>query len=212
MDNKIYFSIEVSKEQEEYANKLVAYSLIHHPVSNIWDKNKKDETKKLRYTGTLGEVVFADLYNLKRPSRSFGAIDGQDYGEDFKLRKGSFDVKTMHRKSNIFYENYVLNIPYRNVARQDSLTDYYYCISLHNTEDTIIASIIGYIKKKDIINGKVGILYKKGTKRTRADGSFFTFFEDTYEVFFKNIGNPLITDKIKKMKGFKLLKLRKKIY
>lgn len=209
MENKIYFVVEVSEEQKEYAKKLVDYSLINHPVPNIWDSNKKNKTKELRMTGTLGEVVFADLYDLERPTKSFGAIDGQDYGQDFKLENGSFDIKTMHRKSNIFYENYVLNIPFRNVSRPDSLTDYYYCISLNEKNNITIASIIGYLRKKDIVEGKIGILYKKGTKRIRGDNTFFIFFEDTYEVFFKNIRNPLITEKIKKMKGFKILHLKK---
>ena len=209
MAKKFYFSIEVSDEQKEYARELVAYSLKHHPVSNIWDKTKKEKTEELRFTGTLGEVVFADTYDLKRPTRSFGAIDGQDYGQDFQLRNGAFDIKTMHRKSNIFYENYVLNIPSRNVNRADSLTDYYFCISLHEKQNTTIASFIGYIKKKNIIEGKTGILYPKGTKRIRKDKTHFTFFEDTYEVFFKDIKNPLVTEKIRQMSSFKVLYLRK---
>jgi hypothetical protein len=39
--NEFYFSIDVSEEQIAYAQKLVDYSLKHHPVSNIWDKEKK---------------------------------------------------------------------------------------------------------------------------------------------------------------------------
>ncbi len=210
--NEFYFSIDVSEEQITYAQKLVDYSLKHHPVSNIWDKEKKDKTRDLRMTGTLGEIVFADLYRLQRPKRSFGALDGQDYGKDFQLiiqkQKMIFDIKTMHRKTNIFYGNYVLNIPARNVKRTDSLTDFYYCISLHKENDKITASIIGYLSKKDILDEKIGILYRKGTKRIRADKTYFTFFEDTYEVFFRNIQSPFISDRIKQFKGFKMHYLR----
>lgn len=71
MKNKFYFSIEVTKEQYNYAKKLVDYSIKNHPISNIWDKEKKDKTRTLRTTGTLGEIIFADLYNLNRPTRSF---------------------------------------------------------------------------------------------------------------------------------------------
>ncbi|MCF6243091.1 MAG: hypothetical protein L3J74_17345 [Bacteroidales bacterium] len=210
--NEFYFSIDVLPEQIDYAEKLVNYSLKHHPVKNIWDKVKKDKTKDLRMTGTVGEIVFADLYQLKRPLRSFGAVDGQDYGQDFLLviknQKMIFDLKTMHRKTNIFYKDYVLNIPARNVQRADSLTDYYFCISLSEEKDKTTASIIGYLSKKDILNGEIGILYKKGSKRIRADKTYFTFFEDTYEVFFKNIHSPFISERIKKLQGFTIHHLK----
>ncbi len=212
MRNEFYISFEVQQEQIDYAKKLVEYSLKHHPVSNIWDKKKKDKTEILRITGTLGEIVFADAYSLPRPYRSFGAIDGQDFGQDFQLKTKSgtlnIDVKTMHRKGNIFYKNYVLNIPARNINRDDSKTDYYYCISLHNIRTKTIASILGYVAKKEIIDGKIGILYKEGTKRIRADESFFTFYEDTYEVFFEDISRPFLTKKIQNYLGFKKMYLK----
>ncbi|MCF6365692.1 MAG: hypothetical protein L3J35_05760 [Bacteroidales bacterium] len=212
MYNSFYFSIKVSKEQIRYANELVEFSLKNHPISNIWDKEKKDDTKKMRITGTTGEVIFADTYKLKRPVRSFGAIDGQDFGKDFELsyhnKKYIFDVKTMHRKSNVFFKKYVLNIPARNIHRNDSITDYYFCISLHEEAKTMFASFLGYVLKKDISKGKIGILYKKGTTRIRADKTSFTFYEDTYEVCFKDIKTPLISPRIKSFEGFNKLILR----
>ena len=106
--NKFYFQISVSDEQKDYAKELVDYSLTNHPISNIWDKEKKEQTQKLRFTGTLGEIIFADTYKLIRPTRSFGAIDGQDYGKDFQItfkdKTMNFDLKTMHRKTNNFYQ------------------------------------------------------------------------------------------------------------
>jgi hypothetical protein len=212
MYNEFYFSIAVTEEQISCAQKLVNYSLQYHPVSNIWDSTKKDKTRQLRLTGTIGEIVFADVYRLPRPKRSFGAIDGQDYGKDFELKVGEkkyiFDVKTMLRKSNIFYPGYVLNIPARNIHRKDSITDNYFCISLHRGERDLIASFLGYISKQDITEGKIGILYPKDTQRIRADQSSFTFFEDTYEIFFKNIKSPFISPRIEKMKTYKKLKLK----
>jgi hypothetical protein len=211
-ENKFYFSVPVTEAQIEYAKQLVEYSIKHHPVPNIWDQHKKEKTEKLRMTGTIGEIVFADLYELERPKRSFGAIDGQDYGKDFEMTigkiSGKFDIKTMHRKSNVFYKDYVLNIPARNINRPDSVTDYYYCISLHKENNRTIASVIGYIKKEDIIKGDIGILYKKGTKRIRRDKTHFTFYEDTYEIYFKDIKEPVLTEKIKKIKNFNKLYLR----
>jgi hypothetical protein len=206
MQNEYYFSIRVTQEQIDLAKELVEYSLIHHPISNIWDDNNKSKTSKLRFTGTLGEIIFSDLYKLKRPTRSFGAIDGQDYGKDFEINIGNqtmnFDIKTMHRESNRFYKNYVLNIPARNVNRKDSLTDYYYCLSLHEESNYSTASVLGYVKKDSIRNGKVGILYSKGSKRVRSNGTSFTFFEDTYEIIFEDIITPLISKRIETLNSF----------
>jgi len=205
MNNKFYISFNINNEQIEYANKLVEYSLKHHPISNIWDKQKKERTRELRLTGTLGEVVFADIYGLERPSRSFGAIDGQDYGKDFFLEalNANIDVKSMRRKSNKFFKNYVLNIPARNIKREDSITDFYYCISLHNQNNILFASLVGYINKKDILTGKIGKLYKRGTKRIRSNNTSFTFYEDTYEILFQDINSPVMNEEIYKKDGFK---------
>src|SRR5574344_198000 len=115
--NEYYFQIAVSREQKQYAIGLVDYSIEHHPVPDIFasDPDGKRRQREFRYTGSLGEVVFADAYELPRPTRSFGAIDGQDFGQDFILiinqKEYSIDVKSMHRKGNVFLENYVLNIP-----------------------------------------------------------------------------------------------------
>jgi hypothetical protein len=215
MPNEFYFQIKVSDEQVKYANKLVDYSMQHHKVSNIWDKNpdKKEKTRQYRFTGSLGEVVFADTYSLKRPNRSFGAYDGQDLGKDFVIKINNlekiFDIKSMQRKSGFFYGNYVLNIPASQLHKPNSLTNYYFCISFHlNTNEQFIASFLGYIDKTEIENGKLGILYKAGTLRTRADGTNFQFNEDTYEIDFKDITTPMISDSIRKIDDFKILKIR----
>ena len=55
----------------------------------------------MRFTGSLGEIVFADAYHLPRPTKSFGAIDGQDWGQDFTITSAeqifSLDIKSMKR-------------------------------------------------------------------------------------------------------------------
>ena len=87
MRNENYFDVEVSPEQLSYAKELVQYSIDNHPVSDIFsnDPGGKQRQFEFRLTGTLGEVMFADIYAMQRPSRSFGAIDGQDYGQDFNF-------------------------------------------------------------------------------------------------------------------------------
>jgi hypothetical protein len=214
MRNQFYFQFYITAEQIAYTNALVAHSLVHHPVSNIWDKHedKKAQTANYRFTGSLGEVVFADAYELPRKTRSFGAIDGQDYGQDFQLlvneQVRKIDTKAMQRKSNVFFKHYVLNIPASQLLRADNETDDYFCISIHQEGAQWIASFQGVIAKTEITKGDIGILYPKGTVRTRKDKTQFPFNEDTYEIDFKDFSNPWLTPKIKEMEGFRLLKLR----
>ena len=207
--NSFYFQFYVNNEQKEYANRLVDYSLIHHPITDIFanDPNGKSRQREFRYTGTLGEVVFADAYDLNRPTRSFGAVDGQDFGQDFILTidniSHSIDVKSQHRKNNKFKENYVLNLPSYQVLKSTSKTDYYFCISFHENEQGItIATFIGFVSKSDVLNSKIGDLFKSGTKRIKEDGTSFVFMRDTYEVMFKNIATPILNEKIEELPGF----------
>lgn len=214
MRNQFYFQFEVTTEQVEYVKKLVEHSLEHHPISNIWDKHedKKALTFNYRFTGSLGEVVFADAYDLPRKTRSFGAVDGQDFGQDFQIlvneKQRNVDTKAMQRKSNIFFKDYVLNIPASQLLRNETITDDYFCISFHQERDVWIASFLGTIAKKEILERIIGIHYPKGSVRIRKDKSSFQFNEDTYEIDFKDINSPWLTPKITKLKGYKLLKLK----
>lgn len=213
-NNEYYFQIPISKEQERIATELVDFSISHHTVPNVWDENitKTNQTKEYRLTGTLGEIIFADAYSLERPTKSFGAIDGQDYGKDFQIEFNkkiiNVDIKTMHRKTGTFFSNYVLNIPSSQLHRKDSITDYYFCISIHKENEYSIASFLGLIKKSDVINGVIGKLYTAGTIRTRGDKTTFKFFQDTYEIDFQDIISPPVTKEIGIKNGFKKLKLK----
>jgi hypothetical protein len=209
MRNQYFFQIDVSEEQVNLANELVDYSIKNHPIKDIFanDPNGKERQREFRFTGTLGEIVFADAYELSRPTRSFGAIDGQDFGQDFSLLMNgtskSFDIKSMQRKNNNFRTNYVLNIPAYQMKRENIITDYYFCISIHKDYSKYIASFLGYVSKGEIEKGEVGILYTAGTRRIKDDGSSFIFQRDTYEIDFKDITTPFITSNIQKMAGYK---------
>jgi hypothetical protein len=207
--NEFFFQIDVTDDQVEYANQIVDYSILHHPVTDIFakDPNGKERQREFRFTGSLGEIVFADTYKLPRPTRAFGAIDGQDYGMDFNLivngERISLDVKSMGRKNNNFRENYVLNLPKYQMEKDMVVTDCYFCISIHKEHNKFIASFIGYIEKDSVYTGKVGILYHAGTRRIKDDGGSFVFQRDTYEVDFKDIKTPFLNDDINKLEGFK---------
>jgi hypothetical protein len=213
MRNEFFFQIEINDEQITLANQLVDYSIANHPIKDIFsnDPNGKERQREFRFTGTLGEIVFADVYGLQRPSRSFGAIDGQDFGQDFTLKIDgqlkSFDVKSMSRKNNNFRANYVLNLPAYQMRRASVMTDYYFCVNIHKTETVYIASFLGYVSKDEIEAGTIGILYKANTKRIKDDGGSFVFQRDTYEVDFKDISSPFLNGSIKEMKGFQVKKI-----
>jgi hypothetical protein len=212
--NKYYTQLQVTEEQKACARQLVEHSLAHHRVANIWDKSsdRKGLTRMLRFTESLGEVIFADVYQLPRPQRSFGATDGQDWGQDFVLRTAenffSLDIKSMKRQSGTLGEDYVLNIPPSQLHKPNSRTTHYFCLSLHQSEsEGTIASLLGFVDKSAVEEGRLGTLYPAGTKRTRANKSEFMFQENTYEIHFGDISSPTITEFMKHMKGFKVCKL-----
>ncbi|MCE7060486.1 hypothetical protein [Dyadobacter sp. CY343] len=220
-----YIQISVGDEQRLEARELVEYSLRHHHVSNIWDgapgagapgvgsPGTLASTRMLRFTGTLGEIVFADCYHLPRPTKSFGATDGQDWGQDFLIQSESenfsVDIKSMKRKSGTLAGDYVLNIPASQLHKKGSKTTHYFCISFHQSDtDGTIASLLGFIDKFALESGSIGQLYKSGTRRTRTDGSTFTFHESTYEIDFKDIAPPVLTDSLRKRAGFRICELK----
>ncbi|WP_353719593.1 hypothetical protein [Dyadobacter sp. 676] len=215
LNNGTYIQISVGNEQKLFARQLVDHSIKHHRVSNIWDKNadRLAQTRMMRFTGTLGEVVFADCYHFPRPSRSFGAIDGQDWGQDFLIRSETeefaVDIKSMKRRSGTLAGDYVLNIPSSQLHKPGSKTSHYFCISFHQSvSEGTIASLLGFIDKQALENGELGTLYLSGARRTRADGSTFKFDEPTYEVPFSHIAPPVITGSLRRIKGFRLCALK----
>ncbi|MBE9462997.1 hypothetical protein ACFP1I_14650 [Dyadobacter subterraneus] len=210
-----YIQISVSDEQKKYARQLVEHSLRHHKIANIWDNQNErfSQTRIMRYTGSLGEIVFADTYHLPRPAKSFGAIDGQDWGQDFLITSEeytfSLDIKSMKRKTGNLAGDYVLNIPAFQLRKPNSKTSHYFCISFHQTEsEGTVASLLGFIDKQALLNGEVGTLFLKGTDRVRQDNSSFTFYEDTYEILLKDIESPVITEFVRGLPGFRICHLR----
>lgn len=197
-------TIRVTGEQVDTARTMVMRSLEDHHVANIWDKKTPEKTEQFRMTGSLGEIVFADAFGLPRPSVSFGATDGQDYGIDFEiplpepgratgqvLRPTCFlvNVKTMHRKSAHVRPDYALNIPVKDVERKDILTDIFYHISLVGKDPLAPthAVFVGYVHRDALIDGVVGIRRERGDLVERANGTRFTLHSSIYEVPFGDL-------------------------
>lgn len=200
------FSFEVTEEQLNEVEKIVQFSIENHKIANIFDDKFQYE---YRTTGSLGEICFADLYHLERPTKSYGAVDGQDMGKDFELKNKVIDIKSMRRKNENFYDDYVFNIPASQLEKEGSKTNYYCHISVSRENDKWRAAVIGYVEKDKILTGQLGQRYQCGTMRKRADKTNFIFTNDTYEVLFSELKPPIITDEIQKLPGFRLLKIKK---
>lgn len=179
--------VEITAEQFEYAKSLVEYSMTHHKVRNIWGESSYDLTFKNRLVGSLGEVVFADYYEHPRPTRSFGAIDGQDNGCDYKFADDIIiDLKTQMRANPANVRgHYCLNIPAYQLAKE-SLTTHYFCININKgyTE----AVFIGYCPKSKV--SQCATFVEQGTERHRQDGTTFNMSADTWELAMGDLDWP----------------------
>lgn len=221
------FTHNITLEQIEYAKNLALHSMIHHSVGNIWDngseekfdgKNWTEDNKKMfrnRFVGTVGETIFSDYHNIERPSRSYGAVDGQDKGKDYHFIIGAkkesremvLDLKTMRRNSANVQKHYVLNIPEHQLDKSDSETGHYYVLSLVLPEDATKTFLfeeenvfiknnipimkiifIGYLDKKTL-HEKVKF-NKKGDVSMRDDGNKMTHYYSSYEIPFSNFKKP----------------------
>lgn len=213
------FSIQVTDEQKAFAKELTSYSFKHHPVKNIENDiddngillNNKEKWLSSRFLGTLGEIVFADVYGLPRKTKSYGAIDGQDMGIDFVVnhivtkQPIYIDIKTMHRnESKRFMGYHVVNIPARYVDDPFYQTNCFVALSYYpKIEDRMF--FCGSVKKDEVVskcnrehNGNsrigqkltektLGAFWARGDERIRANGSVFRFAHDVYEVEYHNM-------------------------
>lgn len=121
MRNSGYFQFRVKKEQIEYAKSL-ADSSMNHPITDIYKndvptsygKSGDERSWENRFVGSLGEILYADVYGTPRPRKAFGAIDGQDYGCDNIMevngKEYRVDIKTQIRNNVYLCEYYALNL------------------------------------------------------------------------------------------------------
>ena len=173
----------------------------------------KRNEEKLNNKGKLSYLSKAEKRNLM----FINALKkGSPLREYFEANQELIiDVKTMRRDNNELYGNYVMNIPSYQLQKENSLTEYYYCVSIHLDKVVVvknefqkkyIASFVGYAKRDLILNNAIGCLYKKDSIRVNKNHSF-QFINDTYEVEFKDLEGPIITDNIPKINGFQEKKI-----
>ena len=220
MRNQSIFKFRASEEQILYTKQLVEYSIENHPITDVYANDRADtyglsgvmRSQEYRFVGSLGEVLFADVYGLPRPRRSFGAIDGQDYGRDFTLpvngQSVNVDLKTMHRNFRFPFDYYVLDLPAYQLNKLESQTDCYFHISLSYDRMNpveFIAYFIGFISKDDI--QRYGEWFAAGSLRPNDSGREVLFSRETYEVMFGDFLSPPMPPACENLPDFQIIRL-----
>lgn len=157
------FDIIVTQEQFDYAKRMVE-------EYNFGQRGYGDGNTNQQLTGIIGQTVFSDLTGEERPDGSTG-FDG---GRDFFINGKRIDIKTMTRKVPV-RDYYVHNF----IGYQRNYDVDYYIFASYNISNRTL-TICGFIDKKGFFN--TSVYYKKGSLRTRADGTSFRTFAPLYEI------------------------------
>ena len=137
---------------------------------NFGNRGRGDGDRKMQAVGILGQIVFADLLHLNRPTGE-GGFDG---GFDFVINGKKVDVKTMARTVDV-RPHYVHNF----VGWQLKYDCEYYVFESYNTKTNTL-SICGVVSKDEFL--KKSVYYNEGDKRYRDDGTFFLARTPLYEI------------------------------
>lgn len=145
---------------------------------NLGNRGIEDGDKRKQTVGLLGEVLVTEKL-AGAPINLSERQDGFDGGFDFEYKGLRVDVKTMERKSFV-RPNYVNNF----YIMQEAYDSDVIIFCSYNTSASIL-EICGWIYKNDLT--KLGVYYKSGTERIRADGTSFVFRQDNYEIENKDL-------------------------
>ena len=96
-ENKKTILVDITNEQKDYSKKL-AREIRKARKKQYKDKGKNAQknAKKISYYGFLGEVVFADTFNLERPKLQ----EDIDKGIDFEFNNKTYQIKTTDKLDN----------------------------------------------------------------------------------------------------------------
>lgn len=151
---------------------------------NFGNRGRGDGNQRMQEVGILGQIVFADLFKMNRPTGDSG-FDG---GFDFVIKGNKIDVKTMSRTVDV-KPHYVHNF----IGYQLKYDCEYYVFQSYNiTTNTM--SICGIISKDDFLEKSK--FYRKGDKRYRDDGTYFFSRAPLYEIRQKDIIDVYSLDEI----------------
>ena len=144
--------------------------------NNLGNRLEANGNKEQQFVGLIGEIMVVNLFGLE-----YKFSQGFDGGFDFIYKGKRIDVKTMGRTVDpkpYFVNNFI-------AFQKDFNCDYYIFTSLNKKTNEL--TICGYLSKEDLL--KKSTLYKKGTKRTRTNGTSFVLKADTYEIENFNLKN-----------------------
>jgi len=196
----------VAAEQIVYTQKIVQHSLENHSASNIWADGGK--TYHYRLTGTLGEVIFADLYDLPRPKLAFGAVGGQDFGRDFVLAGGrNIDVKTSMQRTPTLKDEHGVLIKKMQINDVKNQTDIYYFLRLYAVGWDLFCMAFGTLLASDVKAGRVGKLKLNGEITQRGNGAVWVNDNDCFDIKISELTAIKPNKKMESLGDYKLLTL-----
>ena len=156
---------------------LIDYCIDQVSKYNFGKRNTANGNPEQQLTGIIGQSAVMQLFGLVK-------VDGKqgfDNGVDILFNNKKIDVKTMGRTTNVksYYTNNFLKL-------QDYFdTEVYIFCSYNKIKKEV--TICGLITKEDFVLKRR--FYKKGSTRTRSDGSSFKTFSDLYEIDNSDLNN-----------------------
>ena len=138
-------------------------------TNNMGQRHSYNGNKEEQLVGLLGEIITKNMFGVQHKFTV-----GFDGGYDFMYKGKKYDVKTMGR--NVNPKDYYVNnfVSYQ----KDFDCDFYIFTSLNKKLNELC--ICGYVSKNELM--EKAMLYKKGTKRERTDGTHFYTSCDNYEI------------------------------
>jgi hypothetical protein len=166
------FKINYSDEQRSYSANLATIAT-SKSFRGAFDGGFKEN-----YAGLLGEVAFADIFGLERPT--IANIFTNDHGVDFVISDKSIDIKTQPVKY-WWRDSYSCNLNYSQVQNTQSRTDVFMFCWIHTVEKALCFP--GWIQKYDVVNTLNGIkFFEKGSERPHKYGKPMIVHDDMFEI------------------------------
>ena len=162
---------------------------------NFGNRREANGTQEQQFNGVVGQSILMQLFNG-------GLVDGStgfDNGIDIEFENHKIDIKTMGRNTDVKL-NYTNNF----IKFQDSYETTTYIFCSYNKKSNEV-TICGWIDKETFIKKRK--YHKKGSERTRNDGTKFTLFTDIYEIDNSHLFDVISTEDLKNQLSTLQLKL-----
>lgn len=137
--------------------------------NDLGKRHSANGNKAEQYVGILGELAVKQIFK-----GNTNIDDGFDGGFDFEHKDLKIDVKTMGRQVDPrpeFVNNFI-------AYQKDLKAEAFIFCSLNKRSSELF--LVGWITKDDLL--EKAEKYKKGTERTRSDGTTFKLKAPTYEI------------------------------